>query len=134
MKPKEISKKKGKYAKAGARANKELYEYNELEREATLLNMTLASEDSEKQLISLSAVPEGFHTQIIKQEGDQIYFHTNLLQYSVQNRAFIFDLDKAREVKAIEGLDKLIDPDKTVTTGFNMQTLIRMEGQDQEVI
>ena len=95
--------------------------------------MRLACSPESLELIELTTVPLGNHTTIKSHNSKTMELYNNLVQYSVKNRAIIYDLDELREVGAIESLDKLIDPDLVVITGFNL-TAAKSDTVDNEQV
>jgi len=50
----------------------------------------------------------------------EINFHENVVQFLVHNRAVLYNLDSAEQIGAIEGIDQLMNPDESVSTGYCM--------------
>ena len=59
----------------------------------------------------MTEVPKAYYTTLRSRKGLELSFYDNLLQITERNHGMIFDLDSMKEVKAIEHIDKMSNPD-----------------------
>ena len=99
-----------------------------------MINVSTFCDSKDASLISMSPVPQCYHTAIDNHTRDVMSFHHNMVQFQVHNRAIIYDIDSQKELSALEGMDQLMDPDKACVTGFNMHISKREVVEEDEFV